>query len=76
MEEWPRFDESKIREENTVIVVQINGKIRAQFEAKIGISEEKARTKSLEMPDIQKWLTGAEIKKVIFVPNKIVNFVV
>ncbi len=76
LEEWPRFDESKIREENTVIVVQINGKIRAQFEAKIGISEEKARTKSLEMPDIQKWLTGAEIKKVIFVPNKIVNFVV
>jgi len=76
LEEWPKFDESKIKEENATIVVQINGKIRAQFEVPISISENKAKEKALTMPDVQKWLDGKEIKKVIFVPNKIVNFVV
>ena len=76
MEEWPKYDESKIKEENVIIVVQINGKVRAQFEAETGISEKEAQEKALIMPDVQKWLDDKEIKKTIFVLNKIVNFVV
>lgn len=76
LEEWPKFDESKIKEENANIVVQINGKIRAQFETSIGISKDETKEKALALPDVIKWLEGKEIKKVIFVPNKIVNFVV
>ena len=74
-EKWPKFDETKIKEEKTIIVVQINGKIRAQFEAENGISENEAKEKALAMPEVKKWLIG-EVKKVIFVPNKIINFVV
>ncbi|MEK7200618.1 MAG: leucine--tRNA ligase [Patescibacteria group bacterium] len=76
LEEWPKYDESKIKEENVIIVVQINGKVRAQFEAETGISEKEAQEKALIMPDVQKWLDDKEIKKTIFVLNKIVNFVV
>jgi len=76
LEEWPKFDESKIKEENTIIVVQINGKIRAQFEAPIGVSEKEAKEKAQALQDVLRWLDGEKIKKTIFVPNKIVNFVI
>ncbi|MEK7635413.1 MAG: leucine--tRNA ligase [Patescibacteria group bacterium] len=75
-ESWPEFDKNKIIEDKTNIVVQINGKVRAQFEAEIGISESEAKNKAISMPEVQKWLEGKEVKKVIFVPNKIINFVV
>jgi len=76
IQKWPEFDESKIKEEGATFMVQINGKIRAQFEAENGISETEAKQKALGLPEIQKWLAGQAIKKIIFVPNKIVNFVV
>ena len=76
LEKWPEHDESKIKEESAIIVVQINGKIRAQFDAGVGISETEAKEKALGLPEVQKWLDGKDIKKAIFVPNKIINFVV
>ena len=76
LEEWPKFDESKIKEEKATIVIQINGKVRAQFESETGISEKETKEKALLMPEVQKWLDKKEVKKVIFVPNKILNFVI
>ena len=76
LEEWPKVDVSKIKEESATIVVQINAKIRAKFEAETGISEVEVKEKALNLPEIQKWLTGKEVKKVIFVPNKVINFLV
>ena len=76
LEDWPKYDENKIKDEKVTIVVQVNGKVRAQFEAEVGISEEEIKTKALAMPEIEKWLTDKEIKKIIFVPNRIINFVV
>ena len=68
--------ESKIKEENIFIIIQINGRVRAQFEAEAGTKEAKAKEEAFSLPEVQKWLVGKEIKKVIFVPNKIINFVV
>lgn len=76
LEEWPKYDESKIKEEKIMMVVQINSKIRAQFEVQIGVSEKDAKEKALSLSKTQKWLVGKEIKNVIFVPDKIINFVV
>ncbi|MFH0804449.1 MAG: class I tRNA ligase family protein, partial [Candidatus Zambryskibacteria bacterium] len=76
LEGWPKFDESKIKEESTIIVVQINGKVRAQFEAQAGMGEKEAKEKALSLPEVQKWFDGKETKKVIFVPNKVINFVI
>lgn len=76
LEDWPKFDESKIKDARTVIVVQVNGKMRAQFEAETGISEDDAKIKALAMPEVSKWFDGKEVKKVIFVPDKILNLVV
>ncbi len=76
LERWPEYDAAKIKEESVVIVIQIGGKVRGQFEAPAGIGESEAQTKALGMPEIQKWLAGQEIRKTIFVPNKIINFVI
>lgn len=76
LQEWPKFDESKIIDEKTIIVIQINGKIRGQFEIENGSKEEDVKTRALEMPETQKWVKGNAIKKTIFVPNKLINFVI
>lgn len=73
---WPKFDESKIKDERITIVIQINGKVRAEFEAETGIGEEEAKEKALGMTEVQKWIDGKDIKKVIYVPNKLVSIVV
>jgi leucyl-tRNA synthetase len=75
LEKWPEFDESKIKEQKVTIVVQVNGKIRGQFEAPIGVSEEEAKEKAFALEDVKKWIVGQEIKKVVFVPNKLVSLV-
>lgn len=76
LEEWPKYDESKIKEGRVFIVVQVNGKVRAQFEAEAGIGESDAKRQALAMQEIEKWLSGKDIKKVIFVVDKLINFVI
>ncbi|PIR40072.1 MAG: leucine--tRNA ligase [Candidatus Zambryskibacteria bacterium CG10_big_fil_rev_8_21_14_0_10_34_34] len=76
LEKWPEYDESKIKEENTVIAIQINGKVRGQLEIKTEASEETVKERALKSTEIQKWLGNNKPKKVIFVPNRIINFVI
>lgn len=75
-EKWPSYDPKLIENENMVLVVQINGKMRDQIEALFGISKKDAQEIVLKSEKIQKWIAGKEIKKIIFVPNKLINFVV
>jgi leucyl-tRNA synthetase len=75
-EKWPKFDQSKIVEEKINMMVQVNGRIRAQFTANPDIGESEAKALALALPETQKWLQGQQIKKVIFVPSKIINFVI
>jgi leucyl-tRNA synthetase len=76
LEKWPKYDETKIVEEKVIISVQVNGKIRAKFEAAHGVSEAEAKNTALAMPEVAKWLAAEEPKRVVFVPNKIISFVV
>lgn len=76
LEKWPEYDEAKIVEDKVTISVQINGKIRAKFEASSDISEQEAKDRALMMPEVTKWLGGGEVKKTVFVPKKIISFVV
>ncbi len=75
-ENWPEYDPKLIEEESFVLVVQINGKVRDQIKAKRGISESQAKELALKSEKIQKWLQDKEIKKTIFVKDKLINFVV
>ncbi len=73
--EWPKHDESKLQSSEVTIVVQVNGKVRGSFQASPEITEQESFQQAQSMPEVAKWLTGKEVAKTIFVPGKLVNFV-
>ncbi len=73
---WPVYDEELAREEEITIVVQINGKVRSRLVVGAGISEEKVKEKALMDEKVKRYTDDAEIKKMIVVPEKLVNIVV
>jgi leucyl-tRNA synthetase len=74
-EVWPKADIKKTEELEVKIVIQINGKVRAMCQSYFGVTEEKAVVLARSLPEVEKWLINKEIKRVIFVPNKLINFV-
>lgn len=74
---WPSYDAKLIVQNVVPVVVQINGKFRAtlMLDAEISKSEEKATELSKAEPGVAKWLKGKEIVKTVFIPGKIINFV-
>lgn len=73
---WPEFDKKALREENFDLVIQINGKVRHTIRAKRGISEEKAIKLALSEDKVTQFLQGETIKKVFFVPDRLINLVI
>jgi len=73
---WPKYDEKLVKEETIILIIQINGKARDKIEVEADISEEKAKELVLSREKIKKWIEGKEIKKLIFVPGKLINIVV
>jgi len=65
-----------IREDNFTLVVQVNGKVRDQLKALVGIGEKEAQTQALNSPKVKSFLGKKKIQKVIFVKDKLINFVV
>ncbi len=73
---WPQADESKIKEQPVTIIIQVNGKVRGEFQSAPGLTEDSAKTQALATESVKKWLEGKEPKKVIYVPGRLVNIVV
>ena len=74
-EKWPEYDKKLIVEERATLVIQINGKVRDKMEVAINISEEEAKKLTAEREKVKKWVEGKEIKKIIYVSGKLINFV-
>jgi leucyl-tRNA synthetase len=74
-EKWPVYDQSLTEEEETVLVIQVDGKVRGELIILRGLSQKEIQEKALILPKIKKHLSGAKPKKVIFVPDKLINFV-
>ncbi|MZH02448.1 MAG: leucine--tRNA ligase [Nitrospinae bacterium] len=73
---WPQYNEALTQTDEMLIVLQVNGKVRQKISVPSGISEDDLKARSLEDPKIQEWARGKEIKKVIVIPNKLVNIVI
>jgi leucyl-tRNA synthetase len=58
------------------LVIQVNGKVRDKVKVDVEILEEEATKISLSREKVRKWIKGKEVKKVVFVPKKLINFVV
>ena len=73
---WPAIDKSLLGVDNVIAILQINGKIKDRIEVSPNISKEELEKLGSENAEIKAALSGAEIKKVITVAPKLVNFVV
>ena len=74
--EWPEWKEEIVKEETIEMAVQINGKVRGQFEIEKDADKEKCLEKALAVENVQRHLEGVELVKKIVVPNKLVSLVV
>ncbi|MFL8968623.1 leucine--tRNA ligase [Helcococcus kunzii] len=72
---WPVYDESKLVNDTIEIPVQINGKVRGKITVPIETSKEEIIAKSQEEENIKASLEGKTVRKVIYVPGKILNIV-
>ncbi len=72
---WPVAEESLIAADTVKIAVQVNGKLRATIQLPAGIDKAEAEKAALEQDNVQKALEGLTVRKVIIVPDRIVNVV-
>jgi len=74
--EWPKYDQTKIKEDTVNIVVQINGKKRGLMETQINIPEKILMEKIYQDEKLKKYMGDKPIKKTIFIKDKIINIIV
>ena len=74
--EWPSYDISLLKDDKIIIVVQINGKKRGLIETGRDVSEKELLDKVMSNLSISKYIEGKEIKKKIFVQNKLINIII
>ncbi|MDK8134772.1 leucine--tRNA ligase [Lactobacillus iners] len=73
--QWPSYDESKLIESVVEVMIQINGKLRGKIKVKVDTAKEELEKQALADQHVQKFLADKEIRKIIVVPNKIINIV-
>jgi leucyl-tRNA synthetase len=73
---WPEYDPKLALDEEIKIIVQVNGKVRGSFMSEIGKGKDELENMAKNSPDVVKWLEQGTVRKVIVVPDRLVNFVV
>ena len=73
--EWPRFDPALLVDEEVTLAVQVNGKLRDTLHAPRGLDRAAAEELALASEKVQRQLAGATPRKVIVVPDRLVNIV-
>jgi leucyl-tRNA synthetase len=73
---WPEWDEALVTSDEFTLVVQVNGKVRDRLTVPVSVTEDEARKLALGQEKVKPYVKGREVMKVIYVPGKLINFVV
>lgn len=73
---WPKVDSSAMQLDTLEIVVQVNGKLRGKISVAAGAAKEQIEATALDDENVKRFIESKPVKKVIVVPNKLVNIVV
>lgn len=76
IQSWPKYNPSLVKDDVVTIVVQVNGKLKGEFVAEAGLTDQKIKELALSENDSNNYTKNAEVKKIIVVKNRLVNFVV
>lgn len=75
-ESWPKVDKNALTRDNINLVVQVNGKLRANILAPLDANKQELEQMALVHDNVQKYIANKEIKKIIIVPQKLINIVI
>jgi len=75
-QKWPEVDQFAIIEDQFTLVIQVNGKVRERLSLPVGVSEAEVQRVAMECESVKKHLLGKNPRKIIYVPGKLINFVV
>ena len=73
---WPQADETAMVEDSLLVVVQVNGKVRGKITVPADATQEQVQARAAQEHLVAKYLDGVTIRKVIYVPGKLLNLVV
>ena len=73
---WPQFDDNLLQLDEVTVIVQVNGKLRANINIPKDLEEKDVVTEALSIDNVDKYTSDGDIVKTIYVPNKLLNFVV
>tara|TARA_B100000965_G_scaffold404998_1_gene437478 strand:- start:4699 stop:7287 length:2589 start_codon:yes stop_codon:yes gene_type:complete len=76
LQPWPDYDLEAIEQDTFKLMIQINGKVRGSVEANKGLSKDELEELAIKSEIALKWITDQRLKRVIVVPNKLVNIVI
>ena len=73
---WPQFDEGLIQLDEVTIAVQVNGKLRANINIAKDSDEKDVISEAMSLENVEKFTSEGNVVKTIYVPNRLLNFVV
>jgi leucyl-tRNA synthetase len=73
---WPKLDASALQTDVIELMVQVNGKLRSKISMSVDADENTIRKTALADPNVERFLEGKKLAKVIIVPKRLVNVVV
>jgi len=75
-ESWPKYDPEAIKQEEMLIVIEVNGKVRSKVEVPVNLEEEEIKRRAQLDERVRKYIEDKRIKQIIYVPKRLVNIVV
>lgn len=76
LEQWPEFVEELTKQDEIILVIQVNGKVRDKVITNRGISKDEAVDLAKKSTNVSKYIAESKVKKVIYVEDKLLNFVI
>ncbi|MGC9001462.1 MAG: leucine--tRNA ligase [Dictyoglomus sp.] len=76
MQKWPSYDPEMIKEEVVTVVIQINGRVRDRIDVNADATQEEILKLALERDNVKRYLDNKELKKIVYVPGKILSLYV
>lgn len=73
---WPVYDPKKLESQVSSYVIQVNGKFRGNLSIARGSSESHVKEEALKIETVRNAIAASEVKKIVFVPERLINFVV
>ena len=75
-QKWPEAEAEFLKEESITLIIQVNGRVRDKVAVRADVLEKEAKELAISREKVKNWISGKKIKKIIFVPGRLINIVI